>query len=1003
MDDTGSGSGTGNAAVPVPVPPPASVGRMTKEQYIQYTRQTASILNSKGDHLQPQPSTKTTSFELEREKDFPDADSRYSHGVSNAISADALKRGKSLSFKQYKVQEKRRPLIARTREEEDKATVTSREPDQEVVAPNIKHKRRHSHETNAVSSRQLFQIDVAATAANLLKQEDTNGDEQITVEDAGPKVFCLATESSNGFRQVPIRGAYQLANLLQELAIAQENDRKYITLSLERLNEPPVNRLARRIGENFWDSLTRRIDEQGLLYIGNDPKDRSPNPFPRIYVPYEDEFALQYYQKVAERYSKRDPPIPLQVIQLPEEITPDYVITLNDKPGLLALALRVTDKGTDREIVKGVPYVVPGGRFNEMYGWDSYFEALGLIVDERPKLAASMVENFCYEIEHYGKILNANRTYYLTRSQPPFLTDMALQTLTALEQYNAHEFDEAKTPSRLDKNVGLSKFHPDGKGIPPETESTHFDHLLEPYAHKHNLSIEEFIEKYNSGEVQEPTLDEYFLHDRAVRESGHDTTYRFEKICAHLATIDLNSLTYKYMVDLADTAKQHWSGWLTFNVRRGRDDVFWKKFNEWRDMMKSRGIDGSIGKDAELEKTADGHIRVTPDSWKGSGGEWDSSWAAGVMVMDEDTPFLIDAPADGVAGHHNSSSNNITNGCSSHNLSSSYGSSYSIRSQNGLSSVDDDNPLSWIRHHTSEDDNLKYFTVSLNYRMFEALAKRTKDLINLYLWNEEAGLYFDFDCHRGQVTTYESVTALYPMWAGLADTHQVDRMLPIVLSKFEVAGGFVAGTEASRGEVSLDRPNRQWDYPFGWAPHQILAWKALARYGYKDVAERLAYRWMYTVMRAFVDFNGVVVEKLDVVKLTHRVVAEYGNVGSDFKRVVREGFGWMNASVKVALHDYLSKSHVRFLNHLQPPEKVFFNIARKGQPPQIVSVADREEMLMHELGGVERLLSPEPRFSEPSSGDLFGSLAGSNSNAASAAVALPLINLLSAGNSDAVK
>src|SRR5258708_262609 len=99
--------------------------------------------------------------------------------------------------------------------------------------------------------------------ANLLRQEDTNGDEQITVEDAGPKVFCLTTENSNGYRQVPIRGAYQLANLLQELAIAQENDRKYITLSAERLNEPPVIRLARRIGENFWDSLTRRIDEQG--------------------------------------------------------------------------------------------------------------------------------------------------------------------------------------------------------------------------------------------------------------------------------------------------------------------------------------------------------------------------------------------------------------------------------------------------------------------------------------------------------------------------------------------------------------------------------------------------------------------------------------------------------------------------------------------------------------------------------------------------------------------
>ena len=50
---------------------------------------------------------------------------------------------------------------------------------------------------------------------------------------------------------------------------------------------------------------------------------------------------------------------------------------------------------------------------------------------------------------------------------------------------------------------------------------------------------------YNHGEVKEPELDEYFMHDRGVRESGHDTSYRFEKRCASLATIDLNALLYK--------------------------------------------------------------------------------------------------------------------------------------------------------------------------------------------------------------------------------------------------------------------------------------------------------------------------------------------------------------------------------------------------------------------------------------------------------------------------
>jgi alpha,alpha-trehalase len=59
-----------------------------------------------------------------------------------------------------------------------------------------------------------------------------------------------------------------------------------------------------------------------------------------------------------------------------------------------------------------------------------------------------------------------------------------------------------------------------GIGMPPETEASHFDAALKPYADKHGLSIIEFAEKYKSGVLLEPELDEYFIHDRAVRESG---------------------------------------------------------------------------------------------------------------------------------------------------------------------------------------------------------------------------------------------------------------------------------------------------------------------------------------------------------------------------------------------------------------------------------------------------------------------------------------------------
>ena len=104
----------------------------------------------------------------------------------------------------------------------------------------------------------------------------------------------------------------------------------------------------------------------------------------------------------------------------------------------------------------------------------------------------------------------------------------------------------------LDIKSGLSRYRPGGRGIPPETEASHFTHMLQPYADKLGISVNEYIDGYNDGSIPEPELDEYFLHDRGVRESGHDTSYRLEKKCADLATIDLNSLLYKVSLYLCD-------------------------------------------------------------------------------------------------------------------------------------------------------------------------------------------------------------------------------------------------------------------------------------------------------------------------------------------------------------------------------------------------------------------------------------------------------------------
>src|SRR5438874_8033093 len=70
------------------------------------------------------------------------------------------------------------------------------------------------------------------------------------------------------------------------------------------------------------------------------------------------------------------------------------------------------------------PYVVPGGRFREVYYWDSYFTMLGLVASGRTDLVRSMLDNFAYLIRTVGHIPNGNRPYYLSRSQPPFFGAM---------------------------------------------------------------------------------------------------------------------------------------------------------------------------------------------------------------------------------------------------------------------------------------------------------------------------------------------------------------------------------------------------------------------------------------------------------------------------------------------------------------------------------------------------------------------------------------------------
>jgi alpha,alpha-trehalase len=515
------------------------------------------------------------------------------------------------------------------------------------------------------------------------------------------------------------------------------------------------------INNTFWDNLTRRIDSSAIEAAADDPKDKTDDPRPRIYVPSTRLDQHAYYLKVAEER----PNLRLDVQLLPEEITPEFVKGLNDKFGLLSLEME--ECGEEKEL-RGLPFVVPGGRFNEMYGWDSYFCVLGLLEANRPHLAKSMIQNFIFEIQHYGKILNANRSYYLSRSQPPFLTDMALKTydmiqnepgskdflrqaiLAAIKEYNSVWVAEP----RYDPDSGLSRYRPAGLGIPPETEAKHFERILTPYARKYGMTAEELAQQYDDGKINEPDLDEFFLHDRAVRESGHDTSRRLENVAGNLATIDLNALLYKYETDI------------------------------------SRAI-----------RTVFQDGLAVPAEFCAQGQE----------------PDRIESSA------------------------------------------------SWDQR-----------------------AERRKARIDAHLWNEEKGLYFDYDTVTKEQTAYECATCLWALWSGVASPHQAALLVSKGLPKFECVGGIVSGSQPSPAEAGL---NHQWDYPYGWAPHQILAWDGLIRYGFKKDAERLVYRWLYTITRAFVDHDGMVAEKYDVTRPSdpRGIHAGYPNQGDDSTAVKRAG------------------------------------------------------------------------------------------------------------------
>jgi alpha,alpha-trehalase len=291
------------------------------------------------------------------------------------------------------------------------------------------------------------------------------------------------------------------------------------------------------------------------------------------------------------------------VLYLPYGVTPPPAVAALSKCGVKVenLPKKITGLGSimpEQLNAHGLlylpdKYVVPGGRFNEMYGWDSYFIIVGLLEDGERDYSRGIIENFFYEIENYGAVLNANRAYYLTRSQPPFLTSMIMAQYAADKKagqadgkWLARAYDYAQRdhalwtkPPKLAGDTGLARYFDVGEGpVPdiadhPEYYAAIADWLLKhPEVEAKYGYIAPTLEKGIGPELQVPLCDnkpcaehhpvrltaDFYQGDRAMRESGYDPSFRwgpFDGSTHHYAPVCLNSLLYKAEMDLAEMAQ----------------------------------------------------------------------------------------------------------------------------------------------------------------------------------------------------------------------------------------------------------------------------------------------------------------------------------------------------------------------------------------------------------------------------------------------------------------
>jgi alpha,alpha-trehalase len=513
-----------------------------------------------------------------------------------------------------------------------------------------------------------------------------------------------------------------------------------------------------------WDTLTRSMNECSTVV---DPKFAAASV---MYLPadFHEPAALTALQKQCKFEVKHLP----AVIHHPGEVDADSL----NPPGLLYLENK---------------YVVPGGRFNEMYGWDSYFIIRGLVRDGRIDLARGMVGNFFFEIEHYGNVLNANRSYYLSRSQPPFLTSMILSVydsqkaaghedknwLARAYAFAVRDHDMWTQEPHLAGSTGLSRYFDRGNGPSPESVKDETGHYRDVAAFflRHSDLDNHYLVRKDPGKTEPQTFGSQY--SVRVCDSGHDASPK-----------------------VAQAAVEH----------------------------------------ADCETAED--IALSANFYKGDRSMRESGY---------DISFRF--------GPYGADTQNHAPVC-----------------------------LNSLLYKTEKD--LQQMSETLGKteeaHKWARLADERKANIDKYLWNEKAGMFFDYDFAKQQQSTYAYVTVFYPLWVGLATPDQAKAVMKN-LSIFEQPGGLVMSPHETGG---------QWDFPYAWAPNQLISDEGMRRYGFNEDADRVSYKFLSTVAENF-RRDGTIREKYNAVTRSSETAVTAGY------HINIVGFGWTNGAFLNLLHD----------------------------------------------------------------------------------------------------